>query len=250
NWNRTVPGTHWMWEIVSMLLKGSETLLTDTLQHVDYLPMDMLDELPSPRVLATHMPFSRVPRDFLLEGCKMIWVVRNPWDVAVSYFNFMTKMKIFGYEGQWHGFFELFLDGNVPYNSWFEHTTDWLKGIEATANVLMVRYEDLHNDFKKEVHSIADFLNVPVTEDMMERLQVETSFANMSEKKIDLTMAVSTDGTSPIYRKGQCGDWLNWFTEQQSAELKGAYRVAMGSHNRLLRYSNVNNVIPGSTLPA
>ena len=32
----------------------------------------------------------------------------------------------------------------VPYNSWFEHTQGWLKGMETTANILLVRYEDLH----------------------------------------------------------------------------------------------------------
>ena len=35
---------------------------------------------------------------------------------------------------------------------------------------------------------------------------------------------------------GQCGDWRNWFTEQQSAELKGAYRVSVGAHKKTLQY--------------
>ncbi|KAL8610885.1 hypothetical protein ACOMHN_056740 [Nucella lapillus] len=231
-------GTHWMWEIISMLRKSSDTLLTDTIQHVDYLPHNMLAALDSPRVVATHMPFSRLPRDFFLQGCKVVWVVRNPWDVAVSYYNFIKKMNVFRYAGDWQGFFELFLDGNVPYNSWFEHTLEWLKGMETTSNVLMVRYEDLHKNFKKEVSRIADHLNIAITEETLDAIQAETSFSNMSEKKIDITLPISVDGTSPVYRKGQCGDWLNWFSKEQSAELKGAYRVAIGTYNRLLKYGD------------
>ena len=105
-------GSHWMWEIVSMLTQGSETLSPGVMQHVDYFPVDMLDALPSPRVLSTHMPFSRVPRDFLSCDCKLIWVVRNPWDVAVSYYHFIKNISVFQYTGQWSGFFDLFLDGS------------------------------------------------------------------------------------------------------------------------------------------
>ena len=36
---------------------------------------------------------------------------------------------------------------------------------------------------------------------------------------------------------GQCGDWRNWFTERQSAELRGAYRVSVaGAHRKTLQY--------------
>jgi hypothetical protein len=35
---------------------------------------------------------------------------------------------------------------------------------------------------------------------------------------------------------GQCNDWRNYFTEQQSAELRGAYRVSLGAFNHQLKY--------------
>ena len=118
-----------MWEILSLLKTGSDTLLTETIQHIDYQPLDVLEALPSPRVLATHMPFSRISRDFLSRACKVIWVVRNPWDAAVSYFNFIKKLSVFDYAGDWHGFFELFLDGNGEHIScsdfWSPGTCVW-----------------------------------------------------------------------------------------------------------------------------
>ncbi|KAK7088265.1 sulfotransferase 1C2-like [Littorina saxatilis] len=231
-------GTHWVWEIVSMLKKSSPTLMSETIMPLDFLPANMLGALPSPRVLSTHMPFLRIPRDFLARDCKIVWVVRNPWDVAVSYYHFVKKLTVFEYSGDWNGFFELFLDGNIPYNSWFEHTQEWLKGMDTTSNILLVRYEDLHADFKKEVQRLADFLNVEVTDDTLDIIQQETSFANMSLKKVDITVPISKDGNSCVYRKGECGDWRNYFSEQQWAELKGAYRVSLNHHQRTLQYTS------------
>lgn len=95
-----------------MLTRGSTTLLSDTMTHIDYFPLEVLDILPSPRVLATHMPVTQVPRDFFTRRCKMILCVRNPWDVALSFFHFVRNLQTFEYSGEWDGFFDLFLQGN------------------------------------------------------------------------------------------------------------------------------------------
>ena len=57
-------------------------------------------------------------------------------------------------------------------------------------------------NFKKEVQRIADYLKIQVTDAMLETIQCETSFANMKQKKHDITIPISRDGKSTIYRKG------------------------------------------------
>ena len=57
-------------------------------------------------------------------------------------------------------------------------------------------------NFKKEVQRVADFLNVQVSDAMLEAIQRETSFANMRQNKHDITVPLSKDGQSTIYRKG------------------------------------------------
>ena len=66
-------------------------------------------------------------------------------------------------------------------------------------------------NFKKEVRRIADFLNIQVTDAMLETIQRETSFANMKQKKHDITIPISKDGKSTIYRKGISVERKNHF---------------------------------------
>ncbi|KAK7478254.1 hypothetical protein BaRGS_00030512 [Batillaria attramentaria] len=230
-------GTHWAWEIISMLTQRSHNLLADTMKHIDYMPLGMLDAIPSPRVLSTHLPFSRLPRDFLSRGCKIVWVVRNPADVAVSFYAFCRKLQTFGYSGQWKAFWGLYLDGTVPYGSWFEHTQEWMSALEARPNILLVRYEDLLSNFRAEVSRIASFLEVQVTDAMLDAMQRETSFENMSQNKFDFTAPLTKDGTPAIYRNGKSNEWRSVFTKEQTAQLESAYLEANGGHHHKLGYT-------------
>ncbi|CAL1531950.1 unnamed protein product [Lymnaea stagnalis] len=209
-------GTHWLNEITSMLVNRYRNLSPDTMKHLEYLPVDVLDELPSPRVLCTHLPYPRIPLDFLRKRCKIIVCLRNPRDIAVSYFKFITNLKAWNYSGYWDGFFQLFLNGNIPYNSWFEHTDTWLKVARVGKhNVHVVFYEAFQADFKTAVTQLSDFLGISHTGEFIDDVHRETSFQNMKQNKEDYTLVLSKDGKSPIYRKGEVGDWMNWFTPEQ-----------------------------------
>lgn len=47
---------------------------------------EALLNMPSPRVIKTHLPLSLLPRSVAEVGAKVIYVGRNPKDVAVSYY--------------------------------------------------------------------------------------------------------------------------------------------------------------------
>lgn len=75
---------------------------------------DILNAQVSPRVFITHLP------PFILSKCKklfdgnhkIIYIARNPKDVAVSYYTQTHNFRhLYGYDGQWSGYFELFLQG-------------------------------------------------------------------------------------------------------------------------------------------
>ena len=81
-------------------------------------PHPDINNLPSPRILKTHLPYNIVPKSASEDGkCKYIYVARNPKDVAVSFFKYVTSLKKFGngYNGPWEFFAKLFIEGNGEY---------------------------------------------------------------------------------------------------------------------------------------
>ena len=70
-----------------------------------------INTLSSPRILKTHLTYNIIPKSANESNkCKYIYVARNPKDVAVSYFNFLTDLKRI--KGPWEFYVKLFLEGN------------------------------------------------------------------------------------------------------------------------------------------
>lgn len=105
-----LTGTHWVWEIITMLLKQKAEYHPLTREHVFLDVIDdlsSLDTLPSPRVFNTHMPYRWLPREHFKAGRKVINVIRNPKDVAVSWYC------------HWHSSNELGC-GSISWSEFFE----------------------------------------------------------------------------------------------------------------------------------
>ena len=65
--------------------------------------------LPSPRLICSHLTYGVIPKG---EGCKYIYIARNPKDVAVSYYEFMkVHGPSGGYNGPWEFFARIFMEG-------------------------------------------------------------------------------------------------------------------------------------------
>ena len=70
-----------------------------------------INSFPSPRILKSHLTYDIIPKSASEDSkCKYIYVARNPKDVAVSFFNFLTDLERF--KGPWEFFVKLFLEGN------------------------------------------------------------------------------------------------------------------------------------------
>ena len=105
------PGTNLVWEIVSMLRLGQKEILGSVFPNIEILKMSDVESIPGPRTLQTHMQCSYLPKPFLVNKGKIIYVIRNPKDVAVSLYCFWTKLKGMAYGGTWDDFLHLFYEG-------------------------------------------------------------------------------------------------------------------------------------------
>ncbi|XP_046564629.1 sulfotransferase 1B1-like [Haliotis rubra] len=184
-------GTHWVWEASRMLLAGH--LLNDAVEKgvgmLEYAPHDDIQAMSSPRLLNTHFMLSRLPPDIVTKRCKIVYLLRNPKDVAVSYYNFMLKLPYYNYKGKWENFMKYHVLGKFSYGSWFDFVFDWEeeKRKHPELPILTLHYEDMKENNLRELRKLDKFLGTDRGEDFLCELYEHTSFTGMNHRKAQIS---------------------------------------------------------------
>ncbi|MGB8331999.1 MAG: sulfotransferase domain-containing protein [Polyangiales bacterium] len=176
-----------------------------------------LARLPSPRVFKSHLP-----RQWLPDGARYVYVERNGSDVLVSYFHFYCAYL--GFEGTLDDFHGRFMDGRLQYGSWFEHVAGWRQRA-SDPDVLIMRYEDLVGDRKASIERLLEFLGWERDERRVDKTVIESSFDAMKrrESMFDHATALLLErGVRPrsFIRSGQCGQGADALTEAQVHQIR------------------------------
>eukprot|EP01095_Lingulamoeba_sp_RSL-Kostka_P017534 TRINITY_DN917_c0_g2_i1.p1 TRINITY_DN917_c0_g2~~TRINITY_DN917_c0_g2_i1.p1 ORF type:complete len:192 (+),score=51.64 TRINITY_DN917_c0_g2_i1:188-763(+) len=156
---------------------------------------------------------------------RYIYVCRNGKDCCVSMFHHTTAFKSWGYNGDWEDFFERFITGNVMYGKWADHILSWWK-VKERDNVLFLFYEDMKNDIRTEIKKIIDFLGIEVTDERIDHVIQRTTFNSMkNDPKTNQTDYKARNLDKPKFmRKGEIGDWVNYFTDEQNERFDEMYQ--------------------------
>ena len=81
-------------------------------------------DLSSPRVFNTHLRFRHLPRDMISRSCKIIYIGRNPKDMAVSRYHHNVKGNV-GYKGTFTDYLPMYLDGKGKMSQCMRFPTMW-----------------------------------------------------------------------------------------------------------------------------
>lgn len=176
-----------------------------------------LNRFPSPRIFKSHLP-----REWLPDGARYIYVEREAPDVLVSYFHFYRAYL--GFEGSLDDFYHRFMDGRLQYGSWFEHVAGWREHA-SDPDVLILRYEDLLSDRKACIVQILDFLGWELDDRWIDRAVIESSFDAMKRREpiFDHATALLLErGVKPrsFLREGQSGLGGSALSEVQERGLR------------------------------
>lgn len=220
-------GTFWLAEIVYNIAKpkapNEQVSRTETIPLLEIYSLDTLELYPSPRYFKTHLPYEMIGRNSQHRG-KYIYLARNPRDVAVSYFHFLRSGVEFGWDGTWEEFFGYFIQGNVPFGSYFDHVLPWWNH-RNDENVLFIKYEDMKKDLINNINLIAEFLNFNLSREEAEFVAQKSSFKAMKANP-ETNMEQWSDSFKPgssFMRKGIVGDWVNYFSEEQIEQFNQWY---------------------------
>uniref|UniRef100_A0A8C4RE65 Sulfotransferase n=1 Tax=Erpetoichthys calabaricus TaxID=27687 RepID=A0A8C4RE65_ERPCA len=232
-------GFNWMFQILNSLAiaagtteKGNE-ILPPLLEFRKPKNLQVFSSMPSQRILGTHLHPDNLPKSFIEKKVKILTIIRNPKDAAVSYYHFQYNNPVMGFNYTWDKFFSVFMEKKVFYGSYFDYISAWNKKINDE-NVHIVIYEELKKNMSEEVKKIAKFFNFTLTEEQIQSICSKSTFKSMKENSMNTHGKFGTI----LFRKGDIGDWKNCLTEEQSKaiDLKFEKHLAGTKIGDLLKY--------------
>ncbi|MET3598503.1 sulfotransferase domain-containing protein [Martelella mangrovi] len=117
--------------------------------------------LQSPRLLKSHDYYHSEYR-------KVLFIVRHPYAVAVSFYYYHLKNRVFDETYSLSEFVRNWVEGKwgKSFLTWGEHTESWLDHQNSTS-FLMIRYEDLKQSLDLSMEDISKFFDLAVSQERM-----------------------------------------------------------------------------------
>ncbi|KAM3873439.1 sulfotransferase 2B1-like [Diretmus argenteus] len=221
-------GTTWMQEILPLVLNGGDLTPVQTIPNWDRVPWleetrleVVVDRLPTPRAMVTHLPYHLMPTSFYSSKAKVIYITRNPKDVMVSSYYFHQMASFLDDPGTFQEFMYNFLEGKVLFGKWTDHVKSW-RHTEMGDRILYITYEEMLQDLDGSIRRFSDFLGTNLNEEAIQMIAQQCSFNNMKTNPMSnyslAPQGMIDSGKSPFHRKGIAGDWKNHFTPEQKVQ--------------------------------
>ncbi|XP_078607572.1 sulfotransferase 6B1-like isoform X3 [Branchiostoma floridae x Branchiostoma japonicum] len=230
-------GTWWLHQVVKQILAAQGVKDEKYLGNIPNLiastvpgkgPLaELFKTAPSPRVLATHVPVEFLPDGLLGSKAKIVVLMRNPKDTAVSMFHFSQKVPKLPTPESWDSFVQQFLTGDCPWGPFYDHVLGYWK-LKDQHNILFLKYEDMKKDLPAEVKKLSSFLGKPLSDETVQTVVGATQFDSMKKTLGETKMAVGLKG-GVWTRKGVIGDWKNYFSDDQSRAYDEQYRERLSN---------------------
>jgi len=188
------------------------------------------------RVFATHVRSDLLNMESLkASGAKVIYVMRNPKDMVISYEKFMhslpfnqhgTMAEI--YPKDFNKFLTTLVQGKHPLclrdGEWYpHHIQSWMKYKDEDF-FHYVFYEDIIEDPTREIKKIADHLNANASEEEIATIVHKVSFKEMKKQKESENDLYKI---SNFFRAGGVGKWKSILTVDQSELIDRAFNHDM-----------------------
>jgi Sulfotransferase domain len=203
------------------------------------------------RVIKSHEYFDpRYPR--------VIYIVRDPRDVAVSFYFYNLKVRLLPDGYPMDDFVKRFISARVVdyadrVGTWEEHAMSWVRMRHGNKNFCLVRYEDLLADPVKELRKVSPMLRIDPTPERIERaIKLSSAKEMRSLEKSQSEKWVTTKGTRqdiPFVRDAKSGGWRDRLSEASVRMIEEAWGSTMEDLGYELAYGSEHSRLEGHLEP-
>jgi hypothetical protein len=188
-----------------------------------------LRRIPRPRVIKSHQYFD--PR-----YKRVIYVVRDPRDVALSYYDFERKYRHIDDAYPLQNYASDFVSGRLSsadWGTWGENVGSWVSTRRGQKDFLLLRYEDMLENTMLEVAKIAAFFGMEATAERVRGAVERSSVQRMRGlEKLQGKDWVSTKNKRPdipFVRTAASRHWISKLPKNSIAEIESAWGPLMAA---------------------
>jgi Sulfotransferase domain len=227
-------GNTWTRFLIGNLVAGGQVVDWSNIERIVpdiYLNRDpYLKTLPRPRYLKSHEGYRPDYR-------RVVLIVRDPRDVAVSYYHFARKAKLL-VDASMDEFMTKFMGGKIdPYGNWGENVGSWLGARRDSENFVVVRYEDLLEDTEAELVRIADMLGITADEQLLRHAAENSRADRMREleqaQRSEHKFLRSSRSDIPFVRTAKSEQWRSELPPDAVRQIEAAWGSLMSELNYL-----------------
>lgn len=226
-------GNTWARFLIANLLHPETTV---TFANIEALIPDTssissraLKRMPRPRLIKSHHYFDH-------RYNRVIYIVRDPRDVALSEYHFHRKSKTIDDAYPIERYVDDFVNGrlvSVDYGTWGEHVASWTSTRGRNENFLLLRFEDLLQDTHREMRHVARFLGIESSEKQIEHAVANSSADRMRklEKQHQDQWVVTKKHRKdiPFVRSAKAGNWETNLPPGSVQQIETAWGELMSS---------------------
>jgi Sulfotransferase domain len=202
------------------------------LPEIYFNPDRAMRRLPRPRILKSHESFQpQYPR--------VIYIVRDPRDVAVSFYHHNIKAGNIADDYAIEDFVPRFIDGefDAKWGSWADHVLSWLLLRQDSHSFILLQYESMKQQPETELARVATFLQhcsfgaIDASHEKLQRAVELSSPERMraleKQQASQWALTRETRSDKPFVRSATAGGWKSQLPEQSVAAIESAWGEIM-----------------------
>ncbi len=189
-------------------------------------------KLSLPRIMKSHEYFNPKYK-------KIIYIVRDPRSVAVSYFHHLKKFNELSSGYSFVDFVKLFVRGEIDqYASWSDNVSSWINTVGSDKeHFLLLKYEDLKQNTFEELRKVVDFLDLDCDENKIQEAIELSSLKEMKKlediQKKDSKILQGSNMNQRFVRNGSLNEWKDYFDD----DVKRIFYEQFGKNMQTLNYN-------------